>query len=534
MDKEKKLENKKESIEAREADQKILQEKADEKKAEINHDYIIGHEVVKSLAEKAKKLSTTKDANFNMTQDTIVNLEGIIEELTAETENKIDQETKESAIEHLPNYQTETNEAKMTRMTEASEKIQKRFNEKISPEMKEAIAIICGQVFNQGKYPYALIGSNCYIPHTEHSEKIPDDLDVIFGIKDLGIDIKDIVEEKNPEGRTKNKVAKYTDGAYSRLLKLQEQGLVKDLSVEELRKFGQEKNGCVKIHCFIKAGEGWKEMEAFAQNMDDEINRQGKNKNGIINLGAEPQDLEVVDINGVKANIGSEKTAEELYLKNTVNEFALYTLKGWENKGFLNAKALQRIFNVINLDNQKFEDSIDQMIEKIAQIDPPTTEAKKAQESLKELWLQFKGLPEKGNGLVNHLMESHRIEIPSDNEHEKKILSTEKAVDLITAETKKDMIEISDRYQSLENKYQAYLNSPDRSPEKDQEIIAAIDQEVKNLSNTGLKYKSYINNVNSADKNDFCVYAAMPQLRNQFILPVITKLMNNRKKLEKK
>lgn len=533
MDKEKKPENKKEFLGAKEINQDTLQEKADEKKAEINHSYAVGHKIVEALAEKAKELSTAKDANFNITKDTVINLEGIVQELATETEDKIEQETKESAIEHLPNYQTETNEAKMTKITEASEKIQKRFDEKISPEMKEAIATICGQVFNQGKYPYALIGSNCYIPHTEHSEKIPDDLDVIFGIKDLGIDVKDIIEEKNPEGKTENKVIKYTDGAYSRLLKLQEQGLVKNLSVEELRKFGQEKNGCIKIHCFIKAGEGWKEMEAFAQNMDDEISRQGKNKNGIINLGAESQDLEAVDVNGIKANIGSEKTAEELYLKNTVNEFALYTLKGWENKGFLNAKALQRIFNVINLDNQKFEDSIDQMIEKIAQIDPPTTEAKKAQESLKELWLQFKALPEKGDGLVNHLIESRQIEIPSDDEHEKKILSTEKAVDLITAETKKDMFDISDRYRSLEKAYQEYLNDPDKSAEKNQAIAAAIDQEIKSLLNTGLKYKRYINNVNSADKNDFCVYAAMPQLRNQFILPVITRLMVNRKKLEK-
>jgi hypothetical protein len=272
-------------------------------------------------------------------------------------------------------------------------------------------------------------------------------------------------------------------------------------------------------------------MEAFAQNMHDEVVNQGKDTNGLINLGVDKHRVEVVVVNGVKVNIANEKTVEELYLKNIVNEFALYDLNGWEKKGSVSAKALQRIFNVINLDSQRFEDSINQIIENIKNIDPPTPEAEIAQKSLRNLWTQFKALPAEGTGLVKYLMTENNINIETNDNRERKVLSTEAAVDIITIETKKDMQDMSDRYQDLEKKCQeALLNSP----EKSQEAIEAIDAEIKLLSITGLKYKNYLNQVNSADKNDFCVYAAMPQLRNHFILPIITRLMKNRKDLKDK
>jgi hypothetical protein len=512
-------------IEGGEASQEILEFDAQKAKEELESFY--KQNISALTAEEQAALDAGDIEN-------VTKLHGTAQELTRITEKKIEQETKEKAIEHLPNYLADTEEAKRVDIITASDRIQKRFEEKISPSMKEAVATVCSNVFNKNKYPYALIGSNCYIPHTEYSKKIPDDLDVVFGIKDLGIDLKDIAEEQGPDGRTTTKVMRYSDGAYAELAKMQEQGLIKNLGVEEQRRFGKEKNGCIKVHCFIKTSDGWKEMEAFAQNMHDEIANEGKKKNGIINLGADQERLEVVDVNGVKVNIGDEKLAEELYLKNIVNEFGLYNLNGWEKKGSINAKALQRIFNVINLDSQKFEDSIDQLIEKIGTIESPTEEAKDAQASLAGLWNKFKSLKEKGPGLVNHLMEKNDLKINAANDREQKILATEKAVDIITAETREDMKNMSDRYTRLEKNCREILDAAESSPEKYREAIEAIDQEVENLSAVGMKYKKYLHKVNSADKNDFCVYAAMPRLRNQFIRPLITRLMENRRDLKDK
>ncbi|PIT94843.1 hypothetical protein COT98_01935 [Candidatus Falkowbacteria bacterium CG10_big_fil_rev_8_21_14_0_10_39_9] len=411
-----------------------------------------------------------------------------------------------------PNYLADSAEAKLVEIIPASEKIQKRFNDKISPDMKEAISTICSQVFNKCQYPYALIGSNCYIPHTEHSEKIPDDLDVVFGIQDR-------------------------DNVYVELQKMAADNQIKDLSMEELQKFGKEKNGCFKIHCLIKTENGYKEMEAFAQNMNSEV-MDNENKindtklNGIINLGAEKQTIEVVLVNGAKVNIGSEKTAEELYLKNTANEFALYNLNGWDHKGSLNPKALQRIFNLINLDGQKFEDSIDLMIKNITRYKPVTDEARVAQESLQHLWAKFKTLEvnhrngEKKEGLVNHLIKVNGIKFDTTDDRENKILSTEKAVDIITQKTKEDMVLMSTNFEE----YKKLLENKGSAPA---ELITNIDNQILSLSTISKEYKKYLSLVNKDDKNDFCVYAAIPQLRDHFILPILTKLNRDRMKLEK-
>jgi|GEM_PF-1844880 len=507
-------------------DQKLLELDAQTAKEELESFYrqnigTLGPEEEAALSDANKKEMVEK-------------LRGGATELKTATQEQLDQETKELAIEHLTNYLPDSEAAKRVDIITASDRIQKRFAEKISPPMKEAVATVCSHVFNKNKYPYTLFGSNCYIPHTEYSAKIPDDLDIIFGIKDLGIELKDIAEETGPDGKTITKVMKYGEGAYAELLKLQEQGLVKDLSAQELRRFGREKNGCVKLHCFIKNSTGWTEMEAFAQHMHDEVVNQGKNRNGIVNLGLDRERVEVVDIDGVKVNIGDEKVAEELYLKNIVNEFALYDLNGWEKKGFINAKALQRIFNIINLDGQKFEDSIDQMIDKLDKIEPATEESKNARDSLRGLWDKFKTLPKNDTGLVKHLTEKTGLAIQAENERENKILATEEAVDTITMETKKDMEDMSGRYQSLEKTCREALDAKQANPGQYQAAVTAIDQEIKNLSAVGAKYKGYLSQVNSADKNDFCVYAAMPRLRNQFILPIIMRLMKNRRDLEKK
>jgi hypothetical protein len=490
---------------------------------DIKADYNRGETLVKSLEEKISSMEKIKPP---------VDLEKLEKNITAtkdEALSKIEQEIKgaekETTFDHLKNYDFNSPEARLVNLESASEKIQNRFNEKINPEMQSAISLVAERVFNKCRLPYALIGSNCYVPHTEYSGKIPDDLDVVFGINDLGFDPKDIDDQNH---RVKN----YGPGVYSDLLELENQGLVKGLKVEELTKYGGEKNGCVKVKCLIKTAGRFIEMEAFAQHMQSEI-AAGEKFNGIINLGAEKQTIEVIDLNGTKVNIGSEATAEELYLKNIVNEFALYDLNGWENRSYLNAKALQRIFNVTNLDHENFESSIDKIIATIGEIDPPTPEAKTAQTVLQNLWQEFKSTEHlQGPGLVNYLLQKNQIDIKSQNETENKILSTEKAVDLITTETQTDMKYIGDKYSASKTAAEAILDSPVKSPEMIKAAIDKIKTDVQELFGLGRKYKDYSQQVDSASRRDFCVYAAIPRLRNYFIKPVIVKLEALAEKLE--
>lgn len=537
--------NKSEKPEKVEFTPEILEEVAKEKVAEVENAYQSGKKTIKELAQQALKFIAGGDSRLDKVKTDVNVLEGKAQKLAREAEEKIESESKISAFEHLPNYDSKSPEAALVDLIPANEKVQERFDQKISPDMKEAIATVCGQVFNKGKYPYALIGSNCYVPHTKYSEKIPDDLDVVFGIKDLGIDLNDITEDKianteasgapgGKELKQKYKVEKYSDGAYAELVKLQEQGLVKGLEVSKLKNLKNELNGCVKVHCFVKTAKGWKEMEAFAQNMHDEVVNQGKETNGIINLGVEAQTIETVDIDGVKANIGSEKTAEELYLKNTVNEFSLYDLNGWKNRGILNAKALQRIFNIINLDENDFEESIEKVIEKIGQLKPPTDEAREAQAAIQAIWSQFKKLPGNGNGLVDHLMEKNGVGTEGRNEKESKILNTEKAVDIMTAETSRSMRVINDQYNYLAELYLDVESTEDASKSEIEITINEIKKGIDLSLSIGRRYKEYIQEINTEDKNDFCAYAALPRLRNYFIKPTVLKLLMFQKNLEHK
>jgi len=443
-------------------------------------------------------------------------------ELNKTTGEKIDNElAKVSAVDHLPNYDLNSPEAKLVEIKTAPVEVQQRFNEQINPDMKEAMATI-GDVFNQCKMPYALIGSNCYIPHTKHSAKIPDDLDVIFGVADLGFKPEDIGNDGQPTKFDPNSV-------YGRLMTL---GNVEIKEVKELTRFGHEKNGCVKIKAIITTASGKKvEMEAFAQHMQSEVSA-GKNTNGLINLGLDKQGLEAVECNGIKVNIGNEIMAEELYLKNIMNEFPLYDLKGWENKGFLNAKALQRIFNVINLDHENFEGSIDGIITNIGKLKPPTEAARQAQEVLSNLWAEFKAAKHfDGSGLVDHLVEKNGLEIKSDNVEEEHILKTEAAVDIMTNETREDMEKMSASHQALKNEIDSYEGGNEVLRVS---LLRKVDDEIQKLSATGQKYKTYMRQVDGQSPRDFCVYAAMPRVRNFFIRPIMLEMIDARKKLDNK
>ncbi|MEI7452121.1 MAG: hypothetical protein WCK37_02825 [Candidatus Falkowbacteria bacterium] len=478
-------------------------------------------EIVKNL----KSVNVTTEALLNeATKDHKEFLEPLtrLREEAKLTSEKIDSEVEKiKTTEHLPNYDALSKEAALVEINQAPIEVQKRFNEQISPRMKDAMSTV-GGVFNQCKSPYALIGSNCYIPHTKYSQKIPDDLDVIFGVQDLGFKPEDV--------DANGQVTKFdSNSVYGRLAAMDN---VEIVEVKEMTRFGKEKNGCFKIKAKIKTASGESvEMEAFAQHMQSEID-EGQNTNGLINLGIDKQGLEVVDCNGVKVNIGNEDMAEELYLKNIMNEFPLYNLNGWENKGCLNAKALQRIFNVINLDHENFESSIDDIITNIGKLKPPTEAARQAQVVLSELWVEFKAAKHfDGAGLVDHLVEKNGLEIKSGNLEEEHILKTEAAVDIMTNETRMDMESMSAAHQTLKNEIDNYDGS---NEELRVSLLEKIDDEIKNLSATGQKYKAYMREVDGKSPRDFCVYAAMPRVRNFFIRPIMSEMIAARKKLDNK
>ncbi len=488
----------------------VLTETAEEVTSAIEKKTMHDQELITKLSAEAMEQASAPEELAK-----IESLEKKAEIITEQAEAGIEQEKMPSATEHLPNRIPNSKESEMTEIIPATEKIQKRFDEKITPRMKAAMALVCGNAFNKGEYDWELVGSNCYIPHTEHSEKIPDDLDVIFSSQDVEM-------------------------VHSELSKLKEQGLIKDLSIDELKDAKGEK-GDIKIHCWIKGGDNeddWVEMEAFAQNMATEVSK-GEASKSLINLGLEKHKIEVVEANGVKINIGDEKTAEELYLKNITREFKLYDLKGWENRGYLNTKALQRIFNVVNLDSQETEESIQNLIDNISNLVPQTDETRETQATLNKLWNDFKkvkvdkdGKEINGTGLVNFLSERAGLEAPDDNDREKKTIATEKGVDLISKETSSDMRGMSDRNKALIEKYQSVLEKG--SAEEIKEMINDVNNEMVNLSNIESKYKLYLSMVNKNDKNDFCVYAALPRLTNQFVRPLARKALEMKKNLRAK
>lgn len=492
------------------------------------------------LKNKIKSFFENKDAKPDDILEKIQILESEAKGLKNETVGKI--KDIESSIEqklpidHLKNYNPNSPEAKCTKIVEASEKVQKRFddNEKIHPKMKEAMAVVCAGVFNNCKYPYTLIGSNCYIPHTEYSAKIPDDLDVIFGIEDY----KDVIKN---------------------LKKLQGRGLVKGLKEEDVLKTDGTK-GDKKIHCWVKGGpnDEWVEMEAFAQNMVTQTD-QGKVCESYIPLGIAEEEIEIIEVSvmskdkrgkviknekgeivyeKVRVNIGSEKMARELYLKNIIKEFNLYNKNGWENKAMLNAKALQRIFNLINMDSEGTEKSINNLMDEIARIEPKTETIRKVRDSLVFLWEQFKSLPDpKGDGLVDSIVKDPKNkigEIKAGSEKERKVLYTEAAVDFINKDINNDLVKISTRSKELKLKCESVLNNENASKEEINEAIENINGERTFLIKTSIKYKDYISKANSKDGDDFCVYAAMPEMIYHFILPHSVELVANKISLTKK
>ena len=503
-------------------------------------------EVNKEVLKKLKELLANTPSFSQETFNEVLEIEKSMDFLTRTTEANIEAEGQETSIDHIKNYNPDSAEAKVTKIVKAPEKIQKRFddNEKIHPKMKEAMAVVCAGVFNNCEYPYTLIGSNCYIPHTEYSAKIPDDLDVIFGIKDY----KNVIKN---------------------LKKLQGMGLVKGLKEEDVLKTDGTK-GDKKIHCWVKGGpnDEWVEMEAFAQNMVTQTN-EGKVCESYIPLGINEEEIEVIEVSvmskdkrgkviknekgeivyeKVKVNIGSEKMARELYLKNIIKEFNLYNKNGWEHKAMLNAKALQRIFNLINMDSEGTEQSINNLMDEIARIEPKTETIRKVRDSLVFLWEQFKSLPinkqdesaGQQKGLVDYINEINKKEINSNQEDpekktkEEKVLATESAVDIITKETNFDLDEISTRSKKLKLKYEGVLGNESASKEDIEGAIDDINKERRLLIQTGIKYKNYISIADSKNRDDFCVYAAMPMMRYHFILPYSVELVANKIRLIKK
>ena len=364
--------------------------------------------------------------------------------------------------------------------------------QKIEPGMQHALAV-CGQVFKDCKYPWAMIGSNALVLEAD-TEKKGKDLDIIFADQDFDI-IKDNFE------------------------KLVATGEVSELKVTPMVNFKNEPNGCLKISGLIKTGETSEEFEAFAQNIDP-----AKTPNGIINIGLDPHGVNIYEVPNLdgdttQVNFLDKNGVEELYLKNLTNEFGLYQLQRWQDKKFLNAKALQRLANLHNLGN-----TTEDILDKLSKLKNPSPQITIASDNIKTIWKEFKGLEISGPGLIKTLGSQAGFK---DDRYR-----SEKVTDRVTEQSVTDMENISEYKKLAEASYEVAYQATDKEIIK-QTIKQIADYQDRLIDMFGI-YSGYQELADKNQEEDFCVYAALPHLIEHFILPVTRQLANYKISLEDK
>lgn len=364
---------------------------------------------------------------------------------------------------------------------------------KIPPEMQNALNV-CGQAFKDCEYPWAMIGSNALVLEAE-TEKLGDDLDIIFGIQDFA-------------------------KVYEKMEGLEKDGVVEHLKVTEMKSFAGQPSGCFKLSGQIKSGERMIDFEAFGQNIDPE-----KTANGLVNIGLDDHGVNVYQIpaaSGEKTavNMIDKQGVEKLYFQNLLNEFSLYDLEGWNNRGFLNSKAIQRIANLQNLGN-----SPEKIVGVLPEVKVKTETAAQAKEVIGNLWTGIKEGQYKGPGLTKSLGE--KLNLP-DNRYR-----AEKVVDFITKETGRQMKEISEAALLAEEKEKEALES--LNPKSLEDYNQLLKEKILQVAQVRDNYQEYLNMVNSeAAEEDFAPYAALIRLKDYFAQPALAKLLVKKIAVEEK
>ncbi len=364
---------------------------------------------------------------------------------------------------------------------------------KIPPEMQGALKV-CGEVFQDCEYPWAMIGSNALVLEAE-TEKLGDDLDIIFAIQDF-------------------------DQVYEKLEALEQAGTVEHLKVTEMKNLAGQANGCFKLSGQMKSGERLIDFEAFGQNIDPE-----KNKNGLVNIGLDEHQVNVYQIPDAKGetaavNMMDKAGVEKLYFQNLLNEFGLYDLEGWNNRGFLNSKAIQRIANLQNLGN-----SPEKIVGALPEVGVKTEKAEQAKEVISHLWEGIKGGEYKGPGLTRTLGE--KLNLP-DNRYR-----PEKVVDFITKETGAQMKSISEIGKQAEAMEKAAENSLD--PKALAEYDGFLKAKIGEVAAIRDRYQEYLGMTSSQDAEaDFAPYAALIRLKDYFAQPALADLVVRKIRTEEK
>lgn len=514
----------------------------------------------KALAEKeevAESYEQSKRAVVSLAQSEIITesqgpekeqLVSEVKELEAEAIAKT--ETTEKKLEETAKIFKETNfdfnrpELKKTKFENASEKQQKKFDEKIRPEMQQAIGTVCGRAFNKRcQLPYCLIGSNCYVPNAE-TKKVTDDLDIVFDINDFDA-VKEEFEKMATEGliymkevNEETKEAKYLPG----------------FKVSNLKNWEGEENGCRKINCYIKVKnkEGQDvlvEMEAFGQNGDEnKKNAQGETiKNGIININLEETSVNRYHTKeGIEVIIAGKETAEKLYQANARNEAGLLDMKGHKIKNFLSFKYLQRQLNLENLEKGKYEEGempsqeeiIDKVIKSLDQEGYRTPVAEYGIKLVKQSWENYKQEDMEGPGLVNTLVEEiieeKKLGLSVSEYKNQDPQYKEDVVERMTRMVQTDL-KILSEYHVLESKLDKAISEKASEEEKKNasEELLQLAKKLRELEN---KYDAYSASIRNRKKNeqgekildaeDFSVSPAVTELSTKFIRPAIASLLH--------
>lgn len=363
---------------------------------------------------------------------------------------------------------------------------------KIPAEMQQALNV-CGRVFKNCEYPWAMIGSNALVLEA-NTEKKGDDLDIIFAIQDLPV-------------------------IYQKLESLEAAGLVSNFKVTEMQDLSGEPNSCFKLSGQVQTSERLIDFEAFAQNIDPE-----KSSNGLINIGLDKHKVNIYQIPDTEGEVApvnmiDKEGVEKLYKQNFLNEFGLFELEGWQNRGFLNNKSIQRLANLQNLGYTP-----DQIIVLLAETEVKTEEATEAKRAISNLFNKFKKGNYQGSGLTESL--GDKLDIP-DNYHRH-----EKVVDFITKETSRQMQTISEIVNLAAEKEKLALSADQGNLE---EYYSFLESQVLQLASIRDQYHDYLSLCSNEDVNqDFALFAALSRLKDYFAQPALNQLLVKRLAVEEK
>lgn len=390
-----------------------------------------------------------------------------------------------TGIEDLISSKTEV----IDRVSDSKEMIEQT---NIDENMQAGIAIVFSALKNN-KFPVGLIGSNAFVLEAgRKTSKIPDDIDAVAIIQDF------------PE-------------SYQQFKLLEKEGKIKDLKIIPMTNLGSEKNECYEVKGKVVYKGKLISFSVFFQNAD-----VAKEDNGYVNIGKDETSFYLYEFEGpdgqkIQVPVANKETSELLYLKNTLNEIRLFMFEVFKisKKDFpyISPKSLNRLSNLGVLNDYDF-DKIIALLEKGVN--------KKNKEQFEgaialivKLRKEFVENEHKaGEGLAKTLCGVESIEEKN---------CAENAVDIISKEVKQEMENIDKIYEKVEITMTGELSQKDK--------LKSIEESLIRMNELYKIYLTNIKKVNNHDNREFVLFIAMKALKNDFLKPVIDKLLIYKDKL---